>query len=277
MMKMFFKVGIFALLIVLLPACKSEFEKIRVSGDTEQLYKKAFEYYEAEEFQKAHTLFELLLGNLRGKVEAEKVYFYYAYSQYFMGKYILASYYFKDFSTKFLNSQFKEEADFMTAYSQYKLSPSYRLDQTYTQKAVEGMQLFVNTYPQSERVAECNKLIDEMRAKMEKKAYEEADLYFSLKQYQASIQSFENLLKDFPETTNAEKVRFRIIEASYLFAQNSIVDKQNERYKETMALYDKFVGKYPKSKFKKDLNTIRKTSKKKIRSLKDFYKSNKKT
>ena len=115
-------------------SCKSEFEKVRASGDTDLLYKTAYQYYEAEEFQKAHTLFELLLGNLRGKVEAEKVYFYYAYSQYFMGKYILASYYFKDFSTKFLNSQFKEEADFMTAYSQYKLSPSFRLDQSYTQK-----------------------------------------------------------------------------------------------------------------------------------------------
>lgn len=250
-------------------SCKSEFEKIRVSGDTETLYKKAFEYYENEEFQRAQTLFELLLGNLRGKVESEKVYFHYAYSQYYLGKYILASYYFKDFSNKFLNSQYREEADFMAAYANFKLSPSYRLDQTYTQKAIESMQTFVNTYPKSERVAECNQLIDGMRKKMEEKAYAEGELYFNLKQYEASIQSFDNLLKDYPETTNAEKVRFKIIEAFYNFALNSIVTKQAERFKDTMNRYEKFVAKYPDSQFKKELSTIYKTSTKKLKTLQD--------
>ena len=264
MIKTFLKVWVFVLAIGSIAACKTEFEKIRTTGDTETLYKKAFEYFEGEEYQKAQTLFEPLLGNLRGKVEAEKVYFYYAYTQYYLGKYILASYYFDDFSKKFLNSQYKEEADFMSAYSHYKLSPNHRLDQSYSQKAIEGLQLFVNTYPTSERVAECNQLIDGMRAKMEEKSFAEGQLYFDLKQYQASIQSFENLLKDYPETTNAEKIRFRIIQASYLYAQNSILVKQKERYEETMAFYDAFVSKYPKSQFKKELDTIYKNSSKNL-------------
>lgn len=257
------------LVIFTLSSCKSEFEKLRVSGDPELLYKKAFEYYDAKDYQKAQTLFELTLGSVRGKVESEKVYFYYAYSQYHLGKYILASYYFKDFSAKFLNSEYREEADFMTHYANYKLSPVYRLDQSYTEKAIDGMQIFVNTYPNSERVSECNRLIDEMRAKLEDKAYAQGKLYFDLKQYQAAIQSFENLLKDYPDTKNDELIRYNMVKAAYLFAQNSIITKQVERYTSTQKYCDLFLSRYPKSKRKRELKNIYKTSGKKLKSLKN--------
>ena len=65
---------------------------------------------------------------------------------------------FKNFSNTFPNSEYREESDFMTAYSNYQLSPTFRLDQTYTIKAIEGFQLFANTYPDSKRVEECNRL-----------------------------------------------------------------------------------------------------------------------
>ena len=151
--------------MLLSSACKSEFEKIRASGDVQLLYEKAVSYYEDGQYQRAQTLFELIINNLRGKVEAEKIYFYYAYTHYHLQKYVLAAYYFKNFTNTFPNSQYREEADFMKGYSNYQLSPSYRLDQSYTQDAINDFQLFVNTYPTSERVNECNRLIDECRAK----------------------------------------------------------------------------------------------------------------
>ncbi len=256
-----------------LSSCKTEFEKIRVSGDVESIYKEAEKYYANKEYQKASTLYELVLGGMRGRVEAEKIYFNYAYCHYHMRKYILGAYYFNDFSKKFLNSPYREEADFMNAYCNYKLSPTYRLDQTYTQKAIDAMQVFVNTYPESERVTECNQLIDIMRKKLEEKSYAQGELYFNLKQYEACIQSFENLLKDFPDTTNDEQVRYMLIRASYNFAQNSIVTRQAERYNRTMKFYDLFRKKYPESQFERELTTIYNTSTKKLKSLQnDGYK-----
>ncbi len=123
---------IFLSLLFIVGACRSEFEKIRSNPDPEFLYKKAFEYYENEDYQKAQTLFELIINGLRGKVEAEKVYYYYAYSHYHLQKYILASHYFKNFAATFGNSTLKEEAEFMAAYSHYQLSPIFRLEQSYT-------------------------------------------------------------------------------------------------------------------------------------------------
>lgn len=251
--------------ICLNTACKSEFEKIRASGDTELLLKKANEYYDAGEFQKSATLLELVIGSYRGKQELEDIYFKYANTYYNQGKYILASYYFKNFVKTFPNSKYREEADFMSAYSNYQMSPTYRLDQTYSNKAIDEFQLFANTYPNSERVKQANQLIDEMRKKLEVKAYEEGQLYFDVRQYQASMHSFENMLKDFPETTNNEKVRYMIIRAAYLLAENSIVDKQQERYAAVEKKADRFMTRFPKSEYFNEINVISKKAQKKLK------------
>ncbi|MEM9823891.1 MAG: outer membrane protein assembly factor BamD [Bacteroidota bacterium] len=248
-------------------ACKSEYEKIRSSGDTALLLKKAFEYYEKEEWLKAQNLFELVIGAYKGRVEAEKAYFYYAYTHYHLGRYITAAYYFKNFANTFPNSQYREESDFMEGYSNFQLSPSFRLDQTYTEKSIEIFQLFVNTYPTSSRVEKCNNLIDEMRSKLERKAFDEGQLYYDLRQYQSATQSFENLLRDYPESARAEEVRYLITKASYNLAENSIYDKQSERYNISYKNAREFLERYPESDRKKEMNSIKENSDKKIKSI----------
>ncbi len=253
--------------LFLLSGCKSEFEKIRASGDVELIHRKAREYFEQGEYQRAQTLYELVIPAYRGKRELEDVYFQYAYTFYHQGKYILANYYFKNFATTFPNSTHREEAEFMAAYSYYHLSPSFRLDQSYTEKAIEEFQLFVNMYPHSERVQECNRLIDEMRLKLEQKAFAEAMLYYDLRQYQAAVVTFENLLKDFPETRKAEQVRFMIVKSAYELARNSIYTKQEERYKEVVEYADYYLRKFADGKNQKEVATILDGSIQKLKSL----------
>jgi outer membrane protein assembly factor BamD len=258
----------FALLLVLgFSSCKSEFERVRASNDPDLLYKKGFEYYDAGDYLKAQALFELIIGGLRGKVEAEKVYYYYAYTHYKLKKYILASYYFKNFSNTFPNSENREEADFMSAYSNYQMSPSFRLDQTYSLQAVEDFQLFTNTHPRSSRVAEANKLIDEIRAKLEVKDYQQAILYYDLREYESATHCFENMLKDYPDTKDDEQIRFMIVKASQLLAQNSIYTKRAERYQATLKAIMNFESRYPKSGYGKDVRDIKKDAEKNIKSL----------
>ena len=248
-------------------SCKSEFEKIRASGDTDLIYKKAFEFYEQQEYLRAQTLFELIIPAYRGKPELEKVYYTYADTYYKLNKFILANYYFKNFASTFPTSDLREEAEFMAAYSNYQMSPGYRLDQTYTEKSIDEFQTFVNTYPNSERVKECNRLIDEMRLKQEKKVFEEGKLYFDLKQYQAATVTFENLLKDFPETNNAEQVRFLIAKGSFLLAENSIYEKQEERFKQTVHYCQDYLEKFKDSSNFKEIKSCYDNSIKKLKSL----------
>ncbi|MCB0661174.1 MAG: outer membrane protein assembly factor BamD [Saprospiraceae bacterium] len=248
--------------------CKTSFEKIRISGDPELIYNKAYAYYENGDFGKAQTLFELIIPAYRGKKELEDIYFKYAYTYYNQKKFILSSYYFKNFGATFPNSILREEAEFMSAFSNFQLSPTYRLDQTSTEQAIEEFQLFINTFPESERVGDANRLIDECRRKMEKKAYAEGELYFNLTQYQASVLVFENLLKDFPETPNGEQIRFMIIAATFNLAENSVVDKQLERYKSVEKYANEYLAKYEAaSENRKEVNTMLEKSVRKIKSL----------
>lgn len=245
------------LLALGLSSCKSEFEKIRTSGDPELLYEKALAYYADEEYQKAQTLLELVISSFRGKKEAEDIYFKYAYTYYNLGNYTLASYYFKNFSQTYGASPLKEEADFMSAYSNYQLSPTFRLDQTNTLKAIDEFQLFINTYPSSARLEQCNKLIDEMRAKLEEKAFDEGRLYFNMRQYNSAIQSYENLLKDFPETDNADEIRYMIVRAAFLLADNSILDKRKERLENAQTRADEFLERYVQSSHAREVQGIK--------------------
>jgi outer membrane protein assembly factor BamD len=247
--------------------CKSEFETIRTSGDPAVWLAKASEYYELEEYQRAQTLYELSIGPYRGKAEAEEIAYRYAYTYYYTEQYVLASYYFKNFATTYGGSPLKEEAEFMTAYSNYELSPVYRLDQSYSVKAIEGFEEFANRYPNSERVSQANLLIDEMRAKMEKKDFESAKLYVDLSRYEAAQRSFENLLKDYPETARAEEIRYLMAKSQYEYASRSYVDRQQERFAKDVKLINSFLDRYPDSQYAPELRQLLKKDKQKLKEL----------
>ncbi|MBL7781034.1 MAG: outer membrane protein assembly factor BamD [Saprospiraceae bacterium] len=260
-------------LIFLTASCKSNFEKIRTSGDQEAILKAAFDYYEKGQYQRSQSLFDLVLNTIKGDPRAEKAYFCYAYTHYYLKQYLLAAYYFKNFSNTFVNSEFREEAAFMSAYSNYQLSPTYRLDQTSTVTAIEEFQLFVNLFPNSKRVDECNKLIDELRRKLEEKAFAEGELYFNLRQYQSAVISFDNLLRDYPESPDVERVSYLIAKASYLLSENSIVEKKEERYNETIKRANDFLEKYSNGKYVKEIKQIRKDSEDAVKSVKKRLKT----
>lgn len=257
--------------------CKSEYETVRTSGDPELILKKAYEYYDQEEYQRAQSLMEIVISVYRGRAEAEDLNFKYAYTFYYLKNYILSTYYFKEFSQTYGASDRKEESDFMSAYSNYLLSPKYRLDQSYTNTAIQELQFFINTYPNSERVDQCNNLIDELRAKLEKKAFEEGKLYFNLTRYDAAVQVYENLLKDFPETENTAEIRWMIIRSNYLLAENSVLQRQEERYQETADLTEEYLQRFGDSEFAEDVQKMKEDSEKNINQLKDVRYQNQST
>lgn len=256
------------LLILGLTSCKSEYERIRTSNNPKKIYQKALSYFDAKDYGKAQSLLELSIPNYRGKEEAEDLFYKYAYTHYYLGEYILAAHYFNSFATTFYNSDKREEATFMSAYSNYKLSPNAKLDQTYTQKAIGEFQSFVNTFPRSVRVEESNALIDEMREKLETKAYLQGELYYNLGQYQAALQSFENLLKDFPDTANDSKIKYLMIKSSYELADRSIYSKKLDRFQHTLDLYNKYNEQLQRSGYIKELRGIQKYAQKEVKKLK---------
>jgi outer membrane protein assembly factor BamD len=230
---------------------------------------KANEYFDNEEYANAQTLYELVIPYYRGKKEAEELFYDFAYTHYYLSEYILAAHYFSNFARTFYNSKWREECVYMAAYSNLQMSPNHRLDQSHTNKAIEEFQAFTNKFPESDRVEECNRIIDELRAKLELKAFEEGRLYYDLKNYNSCITSFDNMLKDFPDSPNAEEVRLLILKSLFEWAENSIYSKKEERYRETIKRYNQFIKKYPSSNFASEVKAIKQRADEALKTFTD--------
>ncbi len=246
---------IISLIILFLSSCKG-FNYLQKKGTPEEKYKASLEYYNKGDYYHAIQLFDELVVLYRGTEKIEQIYYYYAQSYYKEHDYILASYHFKYFAKTFPRNPLAEEALYMSAYCKYLDSPKYSLDQTSTRKAIREMQMFINMYPNSPKVEEANKVIDELRLKLAKKDFYAAKEYLKTMYYKAAIYSLNQHIKDFPSSPYKEECKYLIIKANYDYAKKSIFIKQEERYKNTIAAYNDYVAKYPNGKYLKDAKKL---------------------
>jgi len=242
-----------AFVFVLLFSSCSDYNKIVKSTDYEFKYKKALEYYEGGEFVRSSTLLKELINIVRGTSRADKVYYYFAKSQFGMKDYMMAGHYFKSLIKEFPRSEFAEESQFMVGYCFYLDSPSPRLDQLVTQNAIDALQLFINLYPKSTRVEEGTRLIIELRDKLVYKSYLSGKLYFDLENYKAAVVALSSSLKDFPDTKYREELMYMLLKAKYLLAVRSVEEKKRERLSSALDEYYTFVDEYPESKYRKEV------------------------
>lgn len=235
------KLLILLIFITGLTSC-NEYTKILKSDDHEYKTEKAMEYYNNKKYDKSLALFEAVIPYKRLSPNFEELYFKYAFSNYKVGDFYLANYYFKSFAKQFPNSEYAEESMFMAAICSVKNSPNYLLDQTETQAAIDELQLFMNRYPLSPKKDTCNKIVDQLVTKLEKKAYENAYLYYKTENYKSAVIAFKGVLQDFPASKMKNEVMLLIIKSGYKYANLSIDEKKAERYRETMKNYNNFAS-----------------------------------
>lgn len=236
----------------------SKYQKLLKSSDNELKYTKAIEFYDDGEYYKAQQLFDQILVFFRGTERAEKIAYYNAYCYYKEKDYILAGYYFGNFTSSYPSSQYAEECAFMSAYCSYHDSPAPSLDQTNTQAAIASLQLFINQYPNSQRIDQCNQLIDELREKLEKKAFDIAMLYYKMDDYKAAILALNNLLKEYPDTKEREKVLYSLLDAKYEYAVNSVQEKKKERLESALEAFKVIHSEFPAGAYASESSAIQK-------------------
>ena len=259
----------FAAVAILFSAC-SDYNKLLKSSDYKLKYDAAVKYYDQKEFGKAIPLLEELLSVYRGTDKAEKIMYYYAFSVFSNSEYLLAGYHFNNFVKTFPGSDKSEECAFMYAYCFYLESPRYTLDQTDTKNSIKELQLFINRYPNSSRIAECNNLITTLRSKLEQKYFEIAKQYYFLEDYKASIVTFESTLKEFPDTKYREEILYLILKANFKFANRSIEKKKEDRLKSTIAACNKYISYFPENgKFNREVDSYSQIAKEQLEKIKN--------
>lgn len=242
---------------VLFASC-SEYQKVLNKGTVEQQYSMATRMYEAKKYNKALQLFEKIMPSYRGKPQMERIQFMIAQSNFNTKNYDLAAYYFNRFTQTFPKSSKKEEAAFLSAYSYKLASPVFSLEPTDTHKALEAFQNFIDTYPNSERIAEANKHYQEIRYKLQKKAFEIAKVYYTTadydpaRNYKAAIVAFDNLLEDYLGSEFKEEALYYRLKAAHDLAIRSSERKKEERINDAIKAYEKLKRNFPKTKYQED-------------------------
>jgi outer membrane protein assembly factor BamD len=260
------KLIIATLTSVILVSC-SGYNKVLKEDDYKVKQEFATRYYENKQWDRSASLYEQIYQRYSKGPIGEEAYFRLAKSNYEMKDYYLAGYYFSNFRERFFLSPLAEEATFMSAMCAVKNSPSYSLDQTDTQSALNELQRFITAYPTSELVDTCNIIMDRLQGKLEQKAYESAKLYWKMQNYRASSTAFDALVEDYPSSIHKEEALFLALKSEFLLAQNSIDSKKYERYEETIKRCRKFANLFPNSKSLKEVDGYRLKAEKAIGTL----------
>lgn len=265
--------GIYAILLAAIvlfsSSCAESYQKVLKSTDFNYKLSKANEYYEKEDYAKAIPIYEELIPVFKGTKSIDEIYFKYAMCHYREANFLIAGFHFKNINDNYGLSPFAEESLYMYAQCDYEMSAEVPLDQTHTKKAIESFQLYINSYPNTTKLDDCNLKINQMRRKLEMKALSAAELYLRTKHYKAAAVSFANILIEFPDTKDAEKISYSVVKSYFLYAENSITTKQKERYESVLSSYKNFAKRYPDSAY---LNDAKKYNDQALEKLEDLKK-----
>lgn len=261
---------IFLLFVVYSFTSCGNYQKLLKSNDAELKYNKAVEYFEKGDFMRATTLFDAVATYYKGTERSESVLNYLAKAYMGQKDYFTASEYYKTYVKTYPKGKYVIESKYMIGYCYYLDSPDARLDQAQTYNAITAFQEFLDVYPESDRVQEANKLLDELKNKLAYKAYLNSKLYFNLgnymgNNYQSAIITAQNALKNFPTTEYREALSMIILESKYQQAIQSVKERELDRYRNTIDEYYNYINEFPDGKSKKQADRIFNESKKVVK------------
>lgn len=258
----------------LLISC-NEYSHIYKSQDIDYKYEAAKQCYVNGRYTQCEQLIGDMIMILKGTDKAEESLFMCAMCFYNMGDYETAISYFDRYYKTYPKGEFSELARYYSGKSGYLQSPDPRLDQSPTYTALNSLRDFLEFYPYSNKREEVNDMIFQLQNRLVQKEYAAAKLYYNLgtytgncanggSNYEASIITAENALETYPYTSLREELYMLILRARYQLAQNSIEEKADERYRQTIDEYYGFKNEFPESKYMSEADRIFRNSNSKI-------------
>ena len=255
-----YRLAVAALLAGLMAiACDSQFEALLSGNDVEAKYSAAMDYFNNGKYQKASQLFESLAILTSGTERDDTVQYYWGLSNYRYKDYYTAQSNFTRFIENFPLSPFAEDARFLRLDCMYRATYRYELDQAPTRACLQAIEEFVREYPSdTPHLEACRLMQKDLNERLDRKAYEAARLYYKMEDYLAARVALRNVLKDNSENVYREDVLYYTAMASYHYARLSVSAKQKERYLVFVDDYLNFIGEYPESHYRSELDVIHK-------------------
>ena len=256
-MKKFF---IIILGTVLLSSCTHEFNQVLKTPDVAFRYEYAKECYASGKFQRAATLLEDLIVELKGTDNAQESLYMLGMALFQSRDYENASKTFKKYATSYPRGYYADEANFYVGLSLFMSTPEPRLDQSQTVLAISALQQYLDLFPDARNKTQAQDRLFELQDKLVKKELYSAQLYYDLggyfgninsndeSNYEACIVTAQNALKEYPYTNLREKFALLIMKSKFELAENSVQARQLERYQDAEDECYGFINEYPDSK-----------------------------
>ncbi len=163
-------------------------------------YEDAVKLFEEKKYYKGLEDFSYVVFNAPGSDIADDAQFYLASSHYEMKEYLIAIDEYQQLLRRWPASDLYEETRFKIAECYYQQSPGYQRDQQYILKAIKAYQDFIDEYPFSERRTNAEARIRELRTGLATKIYEAGELYMILREWNAAIITFQEIIDTYYDT-----------------------------------------------------------------------------
>ena len=225
----------------------SDYNKMLKSGDVEEKLIYAEAALDSGNCFRALPLYDELMRLTRGTERAPDIHWNRALTHDCINDFYLSRYYFQSFAKTFPNDARVEEALFRAALCSYYLSPQSSLDQTDTRSAIDELQLFMDRYPSSALRDSSQHMVDNLRGKLELKAFENARLYHKTGNYKSATIAMAHAMEDYPGSPYQEELQYLIIDCHYQYALQSTERRKLERYNDAIQAFHTFASRFPES------------------------------
>ena len=238
-------------------ACKSQYEILLSSNDVDAKYKAAMDLFNNGKYLKAGQLFESMAILTDGTERDDTVRYYWALSNYRYRDYYTAESNFAKFIEKYPQSPFSSDARFLRIDCLYRATYRWELDQAPTRNCLATIIQYELEYPDAkDHLEACSAMKKDLYDRLDRKEFENARLYYKMEDYLAARVALRNVLKDNADNAYREDILYYTAMASYHYARMSIPAKQKERYLVFVDDYLNFVGEYPESKYRRELDAM---------------------
>lgn len=246
---------------------KRKSRKIVSYATFEESYHRAVQLYNKENWLSAAKVFEELYPLSFGTKYGDSILFMFADCYMRNHNYQLAAFHFKDYARRYPGTERAETAQFNCVKAIYAVCPDYNVDQSETMLAIDEINSFIQQFPQSKHVEECNKMLDELRETLAQKDFEIFKLYYNMEQYEAAQIAGRNFLKSYSYSKLAEEAMFLIVKNNYEYASKSVRGKQLERYRACTDAFDAFFARFPESTYLGEAESMARNSAQVIEKL----------
>lgn len=244
------------LLFAGLSACKSQYDMMLESNDVDAKYKAAFDYFNSGKYNRSAALFESLALLTSGTERYDTVMYYWGLSNYSYKDYYTAETNFQQYLNYFPQGAFAEMAEFLRIDCLYRATLRYELDQTATYTAITAIGEYLTAHPEGANADICRHRMEELGERLDRKAYENAKIYYRMEDYLAARVALRNVLKEDADNVFREEILYYTAMASYKYADMSVPAKKKERFLVFQDDYLNFIGEYPESSHRKELDGL---------------------